>query len=218
MVEPTTVDQPSKVEPGSALVRAEKRLPILPAWAKDAEEFRTAAKWALGYAGHTAGFHAVRCPVYVARVVARVPAGTWRLLSGLLHWVTDAEGRPVRHASARREDAAEYLKLSQQRDGRSGLARCSRSVSAWPCWRRCCSVTRCSPPPCSGPRQCSRWPVWAGWERLRISRSRRGGESTKVPKLTSGAVETALASLGISLINQALGKGGTDRVSASDRS
>ena len=33
-------------------------------------------------------------------------------------------------------------------------------------------------------------------------------ESTKVPKLTSGAVETALASLGIAQINQALGKGG----------
>ncbi len=55
--EPKPVDEPTKTEPGSALVRAEKRLPILPAWAKDPDEFRAAARWAMSYTSHTAAFH-----------------------------------------------------------------------------------------------------------------------------------------------------------------
>ncbi|PFG99856.1 S-DNA-T family DNA segregation ATPase FtsK/SpoIIIE, partial [Saccharopolyspora erythraea NRRL 2338] len=118
IVEPPQVDQPEPRGTGSALARTEKREPILPSWAKDSQEFADTARWALGYAGHTAGFHAVRCPVYIARIIARVPQGTLRLLRGLARWLTDAEGRPVRNAAARREDATEYLKLSTQRDGR----------------------------------------------------------------------------------------------------
>lgn len=119
VIESPQVDQPeAKSEPGSSLTRSEKRLPILPAWAKDPQEFQATARWALGYAAHTSGYHAVRCPVYLARILARVPQGTLRLIQAVARWIGDAEGRPVRHASARREDAAEYLKLSQQRDGR----------------------------------------------------------------------------------------------------
>ncbi|MGW0891780.1 cell division protein FtsK [Saccharopolyspora sp. NPDC002578] len=211
IVEPETVDQPEqKSETTSPLMRPEKRLPILPAWAKDPQEFRATARWALGYSGHTAGYHAVRCPLYLGRILARVPQGTLRLLRALLNWVTDAEGRPVRYASARREDAAEYLKLSQQRDGRvraraviaTGLG--AASVVA------IFLVRELLP-------EIAQWVfvtaalAGLGWLGAPSDKpiASRAVESTKVPKLTSGAVETALASLGISLINQALGKGGT---------
>ncbi|GAB2657104.1 FtsK/SpoIIIE domain-containing protein [Saccharopolyspora gloriosae] len=210
IVKPPQVGQPTKSEPGSALVRADKRLPILPAWAKDAEEFRATARWALGYAGHSAGFHAVRCPVYVTRVVMRIPAGSLRMVGGLLRWIGDAEGLPVRLASARREDAAEYLKLSQQRDGRVraraflaaglgavGLAAILLGHAVLPAAAQWATVALAL--------------AGLGWLGAPSDKpiASRAVESTKVPKLTSGAVETALASLGISLINQALGKGGT---------
>ena len=210
VIEPQQVDQPApKTEPSSPLERSEKRLPILPGWAKDPQEFRAAARWALGYVGHTAAFHAVRCPVYIGRTIARIPQGTLRLLRGLVDWVTDAEGRPVRHASARREDAAEYLKLSQQRDGR---VRARAAIAAGLGAAGIAAVLL-------GHELLPELVQWAfvaaaaaglGWLGAPSDKpiASRAVESTKVPKLTSGAVETALASLGISQINQALGKGG----------
>lgn len=210
VVEEAAVDQPEpKSEPGKSLVRSEKRLPILPAWAKDAQEFRATARWALGYTAHTSAYHAVRCPVYIGRIIARVPQGTLRLLRGLVNWVTDAEGRPVRHASARREDAAEYMKLSLQRDGRvrartailvglgaAGVAAVLLGGELLPALAQWAFVALAV--------------AGLGWLGAPSDKpiATRAVESTKVPKLTSDAVETALASLGISQINQALGKGG----------
>lgn len=199
IVEPPQVDQPEPRGTGSALARTEKREPILPSWAKDSQEFADTARWALGYAGHTAGFHAVRCPVYIARIIARVPQGTLRLLRGLARWLTDAEGRPVRNAAARREDATEYLKLSTQRDGRirsravltAGLG--AAGIAAF-------LLGRAMLP------ELVQWSIVAaaigglGWLGAPADKpiASRAIEATRVPKLTSDAVTRALAALGIS--------------------
>ncbi|MBK0865476.1 cell division protein FtsK [Saccharopolyspora sp. HNM0986] len=211
VIDSPQVDQPeAKSEPSNSLARSEKRLPILPAWAKDPQEFQATARWALGYAGHTSAYHAVRCPIYLGRILARVPQGTLRLIQAVSRWIGDAEGRAVRHASARREDAAEYLKLSQQRDGRvraraalaaglgaAGIAAIVLGYELLPSLVQWVSVAALV--------------GGLGWLGAPSDKpiASRAVESTKVPKLTSGAVETALASLGISLINQALGKGGS---------
>ncbi|WP_346074226.1 FtsK/SpoIIIE domain-containing protein [Saccharopolyspora thermophila] len=210
IVEPAPVDRPAPREgTGSALVRAEKRQPILPAWAKNIQEFRDTARWALGYAGHTIAFHAVRCPVYIARVLARVPRGTLRLLSGLVRWLTDAEGRPVRSAAALREDAGEYLKLSIQRDHRV-RTRAIIAAGAGAAGIAAFLLGRAMLP------EIVQWGIAAaavaavGWLGAPADQpiASRAIEATKVPKLTSDAVTRALAALGISQINQALGKGG----------
>ncbi|GAA4828831.1 FtsK/SpoIIIE domain-containing protein [Saccharopolyspora rosea] len=211
IVEPVAVDQPEpkKSEPGSALVRAEKRQPILPAWAKDPQEFRDTARWALGYTGHTAAYHAVRCPIYLARIIARIPHGSLRLLKSLAAWLTDAEGRPVRSASARREDATEYLKLSIQRDHRI-RARALLAMGLGAAGIAAFLAGRAVLP------ELVQWAIVAGaaaglgWLGAPADKpiATRAVESTKVPKLTSDAVTRALSALGISQINQALGKGG----------
>jgi S-DNA-T family DNA segregation ATPase FtsK/SpoIIIE len=210
VVEPTKVDQPEPRETsGMALVRAETRQPILPSWAKNAQEFRDTARWALGYAGHTVAFHAVHCPVYIARIIRRAPQGTLRLLRGLVRWLTDAEGRPVRAASARKEDAAEYLKLSVQRDGRvrtrafmaAGLG--AAGIAAF-------LIGRELLPELVQYALVSAAIGGLGWLGAPADKpiATKAVESTKIPKLTSNAVEKALSALGISQINQALAKGG----------
>ncbi|TWF93364.1 FtsK/SpoIIIE domain-containing protein [Saccharopolyspora dendranthemae] len=203
------VDQSQTAEAGSSLVRHEKREPVLPGWASSVEEFQETAKWAVGYAGHTFAFHAVRCPVYIARILIRVPQGTLRLLGGFLRWVTDAEGRTVRHAAADRADAAEYLRLSSQRDSRV-RGRVYATVGLGATALAAFFLGRAFLP------ELVQYAIVAGalgavgWLGAPADQpiASRAVEATKVPKLTSNAVEIALNSLGISGINQAMGKGG----------
>ncbi|MBQ0922681.1 FtsK/SpoIIIE domain-containing protein [Saccharopolyspora endophytica] len=212
LVEEDQAPQVDRTEPagdGSSLVRREKREPVLPQWASSVEEFRETAKWAVGYAGHTLAFHAVRCPVYIARILIRVPQGTLRLLRGFLRWVTDAEGRPVRHAAADRADAAEYLRLSGQRDSRV-RGRVYTTVGMGVAALAAFFLGRELLP------ELVQYAIVAGavgavgWLGAPADQpiASRAVEATKVPKLTSNAVEIALSALGISGINQAMGKGG----------
>ena len=92
LVEAEPVDQPQPQGKPNPLVRQEKRQPILPAWAKSASEFRDAARWFAGYASHAAGYHVVRCPVYAARIVGRMPQGSVKILTSVSRWLSDAEG------------------------------------------------------------------------------------------------------------------------------
>ncbi|HCU50176.1 MAG TPA: cell division protein FtsK, partial [Micromonosporaceae bacterium] len=134
--------------PFTAGPRSESRKPVLPGWLKSARTFKDTAKWAAGYAWHTFAFHLVRTPVYSGKLLVRSPVGLFRLVRGGFRWGFDMEGEPVRKAAVRREDAAEYLKLSAQRDNRVrlrvflamlGLVTCC-CVSWWvltiPAWQR----------------------------------------------------------------------------------
>lgn len=202
---PDTEEGPSFWE---RLNRAERRA-ILPKWLSSRDQLREAAKWTTGHYTHAAGYHAARCPVYAAKLASQAPRGTARLTSGLARWVFDAEGQPLRSAAARREDAAEYLRLTTQRDHRVrtrlaltlpvllvGLPIAAYLVTGLPTllsWLVAASVVLALGA--------------VGGHRDRPIAG-RAVVSTQVAKLTSDIVERALASLGIAEINKVMGPRG----------
>ncbi|WTU05193.1 cell division protein FtsK [Kitasatospora sp. NBC_00070] len=112
------VDQP----PAAPLPPVEgARRPILPAWLLSRTELRTQLTYTATLVGHTVAYHAIRTPLYAARLAGRSPRGTARLGRFLGRWASDAEGQPLRAAAARREDAELYLRLTRQRDARVRL-------------------------------------------------------------------------------------------------
>ncbi|WP_217197082.1 FtsK/SpoIIIE domain-containing protein [Streptomyces buecherae] len=120
--EATLVDGPQPAGPGFlSRVAGAKRRPVIPGWLRSRAELTTAARWLARHYGHLVAYHGWRSPVYAARLVVQCPRGAARFVGGAMRWVADAEGEPVRLASVRREDAAEYLKLSRQRDNRVRL-------------------------------------------------------------------------------------------------
>ncbi|MGP3924780.1 cell division protein FtsK [Streptomyces sp. 8N616] len=116
---PRMVDGPQPDDPGLlGQAREAGRREVLPSWLRSWPELRAAVGWLLGYLWHIIAFHAVRSPVYAARLIARTPRGIGRALRGWRRWASDAESAPLRHAEAFRERTEEYLKLSRQRDRR----------------------------------------------------------------------------------------------------
>jgi len=97
--------------------RAQKR-PILPPWARSRAELSHAGRWAVGYVSHTVAFHAVRTPLYAARIARYAPAGAARALSRFLGWWLDTESQPLRMAARFQRDPDDYMRLSRQRDRR----------------------------------------------------------------------------------------------------
>ncbi|MBW1597923.1 cell division protein FtsK [Streptomyces sp. JJ38] len=203
------VDAPAPAGPGLlAQIRAAKRRPVIPAWAKSKAEFVTAAGWLAGHLGHTAAFHAVRLPAYAGRLAVQSPHGAAKFLGGTLRWVSDAEGEPLRAAAARKEDAAEYLKLTRQRDRRvrwrtlvSVVASVTGFVSALalyvlaPAWLLALSGAVVT--------------LALGWLGAPADAPliQRAVVAPKVQKLTSDIVLRSLSALGIAQINQAIAKG-----------
>ncbi|MFD8619394.1 cell division protein FtsK [Streptomyces sp. NPDC059513] len=207
--EPVMVDGPTEVGPGfMGRLMGAKRRAIVPAWLRSGREFRTAAKWAGGHYGHLAGYHALRFPYYAARLTFQAPAGAAKFVGGTMRWVADREGEPVRLSSVRREDAAEYLKLSRQRDGRVRLRTVVATLALFIGIGAALAIYVLAP----------------GWLQLLIVGAlllalgsagtqadapviTRAVEMVKAPKLTSDIVLRALGALGISAISQAQGKG-----------
>ena len=97
------------------------RLPIVPAWLRSKAEALAFARWFTGHYAHVSAYHLVRAPLYACRLAFRSPRGVLRAIAATARWSADAEGRPVRLATVRREDAEDYLKLSRQRDRRVRL-------------------------------------------------------------------------------------------------
>ncbi|MEU2722742.1 cell division protein FtsK [Streptomyces smyrnaeus] len=113
------VDSPTL--PGSG-VTSEKRRPILAEWLTNRRDFSATATRTLKRAAYATGYHGVRTVsgVYVASLARYAPRGAARIISGRMQWVSDAEGEPLRQATAMQGNAgvADYLKLSRQRDRR----------------------------------------------------------------------------------------------------
>ncbi|MFT9665551.1 cell division protein FtsK [Streptomyces rhizosphaericola] len=206
---PVMVDGPTEVGPGfMGRLMGAKRRAIVPAWLRSGKEFQTGAKWAAGHYGHLAGYHALRSPYYAARLAFQAPAGAAKFVGGTMRWVADREGEPVRLASVRREDAAEYLKLSRQRDGRVRLRTIVATLALFigigaalaiyvlaPGWLQLLTI---------GALLMALGSVGTQADAPVITRA---VEMTKAPKLTSDIVLRALGALGISAISQAQGKG-----------
>ncbi|MFF0832668.1 cell division protein FtsK [Streptomyces sp. NPDC003344] len=208
---PVLVDSPTLKAAGPSylgrLANAKRRA-VVPLWLRSLAELKTASGWVARHYAHTAGYHALRAPVYAARLALQAPTGAARFVGGTMRWVADREGEPVRLAAVRREDAAEYLKLSRQRDGRVrlrtlvtvlamfvGLGSALAIYVLAPDWLQALSVGVLVLALGSAGRKADAPVV------------HKAVELPDAPKLTSDIVLRALGALGIPAINQAQGKG-----------
>ncbi|ONI90631.1 cell division protein FtsK [Actinosynnema sp. ALI-1.44] len=204
--EVTLVDQPG----GDSVswirrLQEAKREPILPAYLRSWEEATATARWVAGHYVHAAGYHALRSPLYGLRLAVRAPRGALLLAAATGRWVTDAEGRQLRREAVKVNDTAAYMRLSAQRDAR---VRFRALVLAL-----CLAVG--VPALILLPGAVASWVTWACTALALALLGRLGTPADKpvvspavvasrFSKLTSDAVTQALASLGISAINQAL--------------
>jgi S-DNA-T family DNA segregation ATPase FtsK/SpoIIIE len=200
---------PTAAGPGylGRLLGAQRRA-VVPVWLRSVAELRTATAWVARHYAHAAGYHALRAPVYAARLAVQAPTGAARFVGGTMRWVADREGEPVRLAAVRREDAAEYLKLSRQRDGRVrlrtlvavlamfvGLGSALAIYVLAPDWLQAVSVSAVV------------MALGFAGRRADAPVIHRAVELPKAVKLTSDIVLRALGALGIPAINQAQAKG-----------
>ncbi|MDI3389646.1 cell division protein FtsK [Streptomyces sp. B-S-A8] len=205
------VDRPAPAAAGPGYLgrlRAARRRDVVPVWLRSTSELKTATAWVARHYTHAAGYHALRSPVYAARLTLQAPVGAAKFVGSTVRWVADAEGAPVRAAAVRREDASEYLTLSRQRDGRVrlrslvtvlsmfvGLASALAIYVLAPGWLQAVSV--------------SALVMALGFNGRRADAPvvQRAVDMPKATKLTSDIVLRALGALGIAPINQAQAKG-----------
>lgn len=201
---------PDVSEPGYIdRARSATARPILPGWLTSADEARSQAGWFVRHHTHIGAFHAVRVPVYAARLVGRSPLGAWRLVVRVVGWTVDAEGAALRMHAATHNDPKTYVALSDRRDRRVrsrmtvatalGLAVLAGALAA------------------SGLAPVTRWTLFTlvlmglGLFGGRKDRPLAGPAvvSGTAPKLTADVVIRALAGLGIAGVNQALAPKGS---------
>jgi S-DNA-T family DNA segregation ATPase FtsK/SpoIIIE len=187
-----------------------KRRPVIPPWARSRTELGSAAKGVGAYAGHVSAYHAVRTPWYAVRLTLQAPRGASRFAGESLRWVADAEGEPLRQAAASREDVAEYLKLSRQRDRRVRWRTVVGIVAAVTSTATALVMYVLAP----------EWLLALSGSLITLALGRLGQpedapiihravDIPKATKLTSDVVLRALGALGIPAINQAQSKGGS---------
>ena len=112
------VDRPDLPAPG---ITTYKRRPILPTWLTSKPGFVATTQRATANAFYATAFHGIRTPWYALQLTLNAPRGTARFMRDTNRWVWDAEGAPLRAYEVYKENTAEYLKLSRQRDGRVRL-------------------------------------------------------------------------------------------------
>jgi DNA segregation ATPase FtsK/SpoIIIE, S-DNA-T family len=203
------VDGPAPAGAGYlAKISGARRRAIVPDWAKSRQELTATGRWVGTHYAHLAGYHAVRSPLYAAKLAMRAPIGAAKFVGGTARWVRDAEGEPVRLAAVRREDVGEYLKLSRQRDGRVRLRTLVAVLALFvgtgaalamyvlaPGWLQAISATAIV------------LAIGAVGTPADQPVATRAVELPKVQRLTSDIVLRALGALSISQINQAMSKG-----------
>lgn len=208
---PVMVDRPAPAVTGPGYLgrlAGAKRRDVVPLWLRSVAELKTASAWVARHYVHATGYHALRTPVYAARLALQAPTGLARFVGGTMRWMADREGEPVRLAAVRREDAAEYLKLSRQRDGRVrlrtlvavlgmfvGLALALALYVLAPGWLQAVSVSALV------------LALGAAGRKADAPVIHRAVELPKATKLTSDIVLRALGAIGIPAINQAQSKG-----------
>lgn len=126
VAEGAPVDPPRTVYPPSVAewmqAHDKTRQQVLPDWVKLPDQRAAVRRWAVRHYSTLAGYHALRLPlVYTPKILAYAPRGAWRWSAAAGRWVFDAEGKDLRLAAVRAEDAGEYLSLSRQRNDRVRL-------------------------------------------------------------------------------------------------
>jgi S-DNA-T family DNA segregation ATPase FtsK/SpoIIIE len=102
-VEGELVDEPAPapVPTGATVWRPPGQLhPVVAPWLRDRLELRSRIEWAARYVWHTSRFHAVRLPLYGARVLAASPRGAFRSVAGAGRWVSGPELAAAARAAA----------------------------------------------------------------------------------------------------------------------
>jgi len=106
---------PGRVRDAVIARRDGQRADILPGWAKSSEGMKAAAGWVWSYYWHALRFHAVRSPIYLAKVLLiLVPRGLVRATAGLCGWLSGAESAPLRAYVVAKDDPATFLALKRQ--------------------------------------------------------------------------------------------------------
>ncbi|MFJ2737686.1 FtsK/SpoIIIE domain-containing protein [Streptomyces sp. NPDC087317] len=121
--EPRPVDPPEQGPPAGTWI-AERQAylaeapPVVPPALRRWDDFKDLARWTASYYAHVSGFHALRAPVYLGRLLARAPRGAGRLIIRWGKWVADTEARPVEAKAAASADIEAWLSLSRERSRR----------------------------------------------------------------------------------------------------
>ena len=121
--EPRPVDPPEQTAPAGTWI-AERQAyladapPVVPPALRRWSAFTDATHWTLSYYAHVTAFHALRAPVYLARLLLRAPRGAGRLLVRWVRWVADTEARPVEAKAAASADIEAWLSLSREHSRR----------------------------------------------------------------------------------------------------
>lgn len=205
-VKPVPVDPPDSAVP--ATNGPGERHAVVPAWLRSRDEIAQRAQWWVANLAHTGAYHAVRSPLYAAKLAAHAPRGVKRTVVETYQWVFDTEGAPLRGQAVASRDPQQYLKLVQQRDTHvrkrltvvmaALLALIGAGLAVW----------------FSGT-----W--WIQYPALAVAVAVLGAVGRvpdkpvvgpavvkqQVTKLTSDAVTAALGSLGLAAINQHVAKG-----------
>ncbi|NUP16613.1 MAG: AAA family ATPase [Streptomyces sp.] len=121
--EPRPVDPPSPAaEPGTWIAERQAYLadapPVIPPALRRWDALKDATRWTFSYYAHVTGFHTLRTPVYLARLLLRSPRGAGRLIVRWGKWIADTEARPVEAKAAASADIEAWLALSREHSRR----------------------------------------------------------------------------------------------------
>ncbi|MEV8046399.1 FtsK/SpoIIIE domain-containing protein [Streptomyces griseoluteus] len=121
--QPRPVDPPTgSPEPGTWIAEAQAYLadapPVVPPTFRKWDAFKNGVRWTASYYAHLTAFHALRAPVYLARLLLRAPRGAGRLIVRWGKWVADTEARPVEAKAATSADIEAWLALSREHSRR----------------------------------------------------------------------------------------------------
>lgn len=89
--------------------------PLFADWLKSRSQFMDTIYGAIRRLAHRSGFHGLRAPLYLTRLVLMSPRGAWRALSGLLRLVFDQEARPLRLHHIDKVETKEFITLERLR-------------------------------------------------------------------------------------------------------
>jgi S-DNA-T family DNA segregation ATPase FtsK/SpoIIIE len=109
-------EPPKTVPQRVADAQAVDRAPIIPVWVKTSEGRRSTTRGALDTAAYTAGFHTIRAPWYLGKVVVLAPVGALKVAESVRRFVFDHAGREMRLKVAASNDPKMHALLVRQRD------------------------------------------------------------------------------------------------------
>jgi len=121
--EPRPVDPPASApDPGTWIAERQAYLadapPVVPPALRRWDAFKDTLRWTTSYYAHVTGFHTLRAPVYLGRLLLRSPRGAGRLIVRWGRWVADTEARPVEAKAAASADIEAWLALSREHSRR----------------------------------------------------------------------------------------------------